>query len=531
MSNKRTQVASVAFSIDGQAIAEHARGLVLCGQWRDGLAMLVEDCGEMTYEIALSILKGEKTLTGNSSTGTFLADVAPDDQTVSSYLGNAQYMFAGLWSVNGKVYQPYARVRSFDEHDLQWSAERFDPSWNSKRSFAVPFDVLRGRVLYYAHDVENDLATIDLGGVSKYMTVHDEDSTFVHPSVRGGYLWRQVSDYPMWIIPHKTCDAALKACHSIEKRLKDIDSPGVDALKFDNDSEVMEIARKGFAEFEVRTLEEFECESVTAPAPEPVVDPEDVKRARYEARIKRQEEADREREIQYKKALDLLRKDIIEAAGEGDENWIRLPICAKTGEYDYANEPSRYLPVPKAPFLNWVYNRSPADRISPGLVPAWTPMSPSGMKMMGDDREHSDWVIGAGLDPALFYEEEEVNMASYRMRHEILSETLNFDIEVFAGSGSCSGKIKHLAPGEVLTSNDEIGVIPTGGMEFDAALRSAVRLKTGIIMLVGGKLCHAAVVGRETDLQLVMWPEASKLRDGERVFISLDNRYVQPTSL
>lgn len=525
------QSRTVSWSITGQYIAEMARGLVLSGQWREALNMLVEDCGEMTHEVALSILRGDKTLIGDSASGISLGDVDPNDQSVSAYLGNFNYMFAGLWKHSGKVYKPYARVHSFDTADLYWAGERYAPWWNAKRSFDVPFCVLTGRVKYYADDSESHLATIDLQGVSRYMTVQDIDHDFVHENIRGGYLWKPVDDYPLWVVPHKKCEDALKHALDNRRQLRAIDCPGIAALRF-VDSVPATVPRTNYTDFEIQTLDEFEQaveESVVAP--EPVADPQESKR------LRRQHQRQREMEEQAKKdaarvvALKKLRQDIIKVNGEGDENWIRLPIHEKIAEYEYEKEPARYLPVPRAPFLNWVYSRSPANRVAPGLVPTWRPLSPMGLKMYGDDPNHTDWVVGAGLDPQEFYKEDAVNAASYRVRQDILSETLKFDCDVFTGSGWLSGKIQHLKPGETVNSSEYIGVIPTGGMEFDAALRSAVKHKTAIIMVVGGKLCHAVTVARETGLKLIMWPKAEFLRDGDLVWLDLDKRTVKATGL
>jgi hypothetical protein len=55
----------------------------------------------------------------------------------------------------------------------------------------------------------------------------------------------------------------------------------------------------------------------------------------------------------------------------------------------------RVVQVPRAPFMHWALSRLPEfprDRL-----PAWAPVSHSGIKMQMDDPHHTDWVLGAGL--------------------------------------------------------------------------------------------------------------------------------------
>lgn len=55
----------------------------------------------------------------------------------------------------------------------------------------------------------------------------------------------------------------------------------------------------------------------------------------------------------------------------------------------------RVIQVPRAPFVHWALSRLPDIRLE--LLPPWTPVSPSGIKMQCDDPFHTDWVLGAGL--------------------------------------------------------------------------------------------------------------------------------------
>ncbi len=54
----------------------------------------------------------------------------------------------------------------------------------------------------------------------------------------------------------------------------------------------------------------------------------------------------------------------------------------------------RVVQVPRAPFMHWALSRVPD--LQPTL-PAWEPVSPSGVKLQNDDPCHTDWVLGAGL--------------------------------------------------------------------------------------------------------------------------------------
>lgn len=481
---KREVVASVAFSISGEFIAEHARGLVLCGpgKWRSALEMLVEDLGGMTTDLALSILRGEKTLVGDSceENGIQLADADPTDPRITSYLHQLNYMFGGMWQYKDHVYRPYARVNTFGHLDFLYASSH-EPDWDSNRTSDVPFEVIVRRPMYYARS-QTDISTVSIEGVGPFYTIVDVDSDRVNDRKYGAVLWERISDYPLWLSPHKKADDALAAFIESGKR------------------------------FEQYEADEPTGDSVTSPA---------VKTKRVPTLDELQAEEE-EREAEYQRALLTLRREIHEATA-GD--WLSIPIH-KHDSFEQ-KEFLYNLQVPRAAFLKWTYDRC---QIKPDNVPTWKTLSPLGMKMMNDDPTHSDWVVGAGLDPRTFYQDDNVNSSTYSMRMDILRDTMNFDVEVFSGEGSVYGHLKFLKPGETLENKDQIGVVPNGSMDYDVALQHAAKIGAAIIMAVGGRVCHAAVVARETGLRLVMWPEVMSLLDNSFVSLNLDERTVHVSS-
>ena len=108
-------------------------------------------------------------------------------------------------------------------------------------------------------------------------------------------------------------------------------------------------------------------------------------------------------------------------------------------------------------------------------------------------------------------------------------EVLGFDAVFLGAIKGCQGAVKKLKAGETLNPG-EVGVIPHAGPEFEAAMRSATKHGSGLICVTGGRLAHLAVVARESNAILVMWPEAEYLMNGQEVVIDPDARQVRVTA-
>lgn len=209
---------------------------------------------------------------------------------------------------------------------------------------------------------------------------------------------------------------------------------------------------------------------------------------------------EREREAAY---IQDLRSKIVEQANETG-GFIELTYHEET------------FNVPKIPFYHWCYKHGTHKNYIFDLLPDWNIISPSGLKMGGDDPVHTDFVIGAGFNPEDFYLNESFKSACYRFMHRAL------DIEVitFAGSGTFEGEIKKVTDDvSVEDCRDQIIVIPHAGVEYFE--HSKVAKLT--ICEVGGPGSHLAINASEYKINLCMIENAMKIFDKTNVIVDLNN--------
>lgn len=213
-----------------------------------------------------------------------------------------------------------------------------------------------------------------------------------------------------------------------------------------------------------------------------------------------------------------IHNEIVSKLGDKESSdWLRMPV------YSGLSNPSSYLYIPRLAFLHWALKNVPAVKL--GIIEDWVPVSKYDLKCKNDDRFHSDWVIGAGLDPATFYDKNnDINISAHKLAMEIVRDMTSFDLLVLSRSSRTKfeGEIAFLKPGQQLEKG-QIGIISHAGVEFDAALRSAARHKTGLICLTGGPLAHVVTVGRELDVPIVMWDKANNLRIYQYLYVNTEN--------
>lgn len=173
------------------------------------------------------------------------------------------------------------------------------------------------------------------------------------------------------------------------------------------------------------------------------------------------------------------------------------------------------LKIPKTPFLHWVtyYLRNHKDQnpFENYELKEWKLCCPKGLKMMGDNPYHTDWVVGAGLNPDTFYDSKEEQIIN-----DFIFHVSNRNMIVLNGTGTISG-IVEMDP-EKVTENS-ILVIPHAGVEyFEAAKKVAV-----VISAVGGPAAHLCLNAKEYNVNLALVRNAmTEFKQGESYQISLD---------
>lgn len=474
----RKHMASIAFSITGAAVTDHVRLQVLSEDWRGAYDLLINDVGGCTHDIAIAILKGEKAFSGDSAdrkNPIRLVDDGPENPKTKRYLDTLDYQNRGLLRFKGKSYRPAWKIDALGQDDFDFAVKKLGRSAVGTEEFT------KARAHYYVASVEKDLL----------ITAPKQPINAVRADLRSQKLdhWLMVwelRDHPSWITPKE--DAAEALAHFIENRIPQSLGACTDVLDMKEDT----IAYAAYLRAGIGLTDEEE------------------------------DERNHLLEAEHLANLVTLREKITSQAGpKGEKGWIRLPV-RRDKSWHLESAPDYYVDVPKLAFIHWALGQH--DPVKLGICEAWDPVCTSGMKMINDDRYHSDWVVGAGFDPERFYQDhEDVSDSSYWLRQELCHELLDFEFTSLSRSTKkqVDGKVRHLKPGDALKEG-EIGIIPVASVDYDAALRSAAQHGTALICEAGGPLAHIAIVGREMDVPVILWPKAMTLFNGSRVYINLE---------
>lgn len=186
----------------------------------------------------------------------------------------------------------------------------------------------------------------------------------------------------------------------------------------------------------------------------------------------------------------------------------------------------RDIIVPRAPFVCWALHRTEQR----DQAPEWDTIAPSGMKMMLDDPNHTDWVLGAGLtlkeayedgvrDPAydvMFkiqeaarsgkkWEPEKSRFAGVTAALKFLEDTIH-SCTTIVDAGVVEGVV-----------GEDVAVFPDSKPERVAEM---VGVRAAIVEK-GGMLAHFAIVSREQGVTVMRHPDACALfKEGARVTIN-----------
>lgn len=162
--------------------------------------------------------------------------------------------------------------------------------------------------------------------------------------------------------------------------------------------------------------------------------------------------------------------------------------------------------IPKAPFMRWSLGRTHGEH----LAPPWKPVSEMHFKLMNDDRNHTDFMVGAGMPFFSSYREQlrkdTLRNALVYASGDIQRQALGFEVTVLSGRGEDSfahGDVVHPQPDEKVPDGSII-VIPHAGPTYTIPALIVARTGGAVISERGGPLSHLAVVGREEGLLLVV---------------------------
>jgi len=164
-----TDATKVYFTITGEFMTDHARDMVLEGNWAGAITLLHESLEGISYDEIFQVLQGTHRLIDRND-----LDIEEDPDS-AEYLERLESMYLGLVRVGQKYYQPYAEVTNYGIQDLRDEVSNVSCS----------------RARHYMDDLRHDLAR-EQGGRA--------------------ILWRLVPPPPSWMsIDTEQWDTALEA--------------------------------------------------------------------------------------------------------------------------------------------------------------------------------------------------------------------------------------------------------------------------------------------------------------------------------
>lgn len=458
-------MAGVSFSISGEYLTSRARDMVLSGSWREALELLRGSLEGLSTDHALSVLKGDAALTGSSREGVLLDDEAADED----YKDDLLDQYGGLARIDGALYRPYRVVADYGPEDHRRALGLRDPSveFISERmqdDARIDRATLAERARHYARN-----GAADHIAMCKVISRAD-------PGIERtlAVAFAPAGDVPVWVHPERTLQGA------VDRRMADLEWDGFsnrygsDDLSKERDPERMaNQAKMNFADmaqtFGNRDMRQALDENLKA-------------------------QSHRSPEV-----FDERRKAILEQNARRGHGMRSVDFGDGIGVRE----------VPEGPLVRWALSRT----LMPDLAPDWDPVCPQGVKMMGDDPVHSDWVVGAGLENADLWDRGMQDRQTDLMR-AVQNEWLGLEVAVLvAGKESATGTIVFAKPDTTCGPGD-VAVIPHAGPQYMDVARSAA----AVIALKGGAMSHLAVNGLEEGFLIVRDPHAKRrFREGQTV--------------
>jgi len=474
--SNRKKVATVCFTISGAFMTKHHRSLVLERRWNFALEALVQSLHGFTYDYAISILKGDKKLIGDTKYDEGL-DLADEDPKVKAeYEERLDFLYKGVLRRDTDYFRPYAVVTNFGPEDMRFTSPRL--MGDLREMSELEWIEQRGR--HYTRNRDSDLifslntANADINSVGRHVV-----------------LFEHVEMPPFWINPTTIPQKAFEQFLGSGKHL---DITGHQECYPDYaKSQQSKIAEEVFV---------GKDEKVKELAKQKVIDV-------WTEQDEKQKEIDAEAEKAFQQTCARVKEQIEEILGDDPANWYDLKVGEKTWK------------IPKPPFDRWCLRGTSGWH----LEPEWENLAPSGMKMYSDSRDHSDVVLGAGVPEDQWYSGISVDGSFedmlWDLRSKVLEEILGFECVVVSGSGYISGDVKHPKPDEAVSEGDII-VIPVGSVEYSIPVLSVG--KTGmVIMERGSNVCHVAKIGREGCVKIIQARHAMRLyQKGTTIHANLD---------
>lgn len=439
-----------SFVVSGEFITEFARTRVLEREWDSAIEILTNLHG-ITMDQIFSILRAQTKLVGDSTTGINI-EPEVDCPEVQDYHEQLRWLYSGVWRHQGSFWEPYAIVTSWGREDMIASV-----------GASIPF--APGGEKAFVH---SSLHYADSG--SDIATVEKTPDHWESPNTKTvDVLWRKLPSFPFLLIPPShTSSEAFALFINTEKM---IEERGYDFRYRQKNNDVFR-AVPTVVDRARSTIDEFERDG--------------WEKAEFFEQQRRQEQ------------LEIYRKQIAEQAGD---KWLEVSYIPDT--YDSDNQPIT-VRIPQAPFENWSLWRGDAANMA---LP-WETVCPQGLKMMGDDPYHTDFMVGAGLAlDAMRDPESPLARAIWDLREKVQQQKFNATCAVLSGTGRTGAlRVVHAKKNQELTA-DDVAIIPNAGPDYIIPAQTA----GAIITERGGEMAHLVSIAREGGLRIVRVVDARKL--------------------
>lgn len=487
---------TATFRINPSFVCNRAREYVLENDVPKALLVLGDSFSGLDLASSYAILKGDSVLVQDGDRIVLRPDASEEAAEHRSTLASN---FAHVIRMKGQWYEPYAVVEDLGENDKN-TFYKVGPAV-AERAFQAQRSVLRGanldrsssdrnlaeaaRPLHYADEPTKDVI------VYLPMGYYNDGRVSLYSEMRRGnpVLFRKCeTPPPAWIEGAKDPleaaqkgleeGAVIRTGHRALYDRSATDDRGQDPFRKERVIPALRSRREAsIAEERSAKNQEAEERRLSAFAPpgdeeEPVVD--------------------------IAKVIEDLRVKIL-AQAERQGGFVEVQLGDRT------------IRAPKAPLERWAL--APLKKDS--LLPEWDAVSPPDFKIQRDNRDHTDWMIAAGVDPFLWHhwgdEAKALRKAGYELMERIQSERMRVAHPILTAGGSVSGRVWTPDRGGMPEVGD-IVVLPNAAPKWLEHVAAALgnRAFAGVIVEEGGAVAHLVNVLREKGVLVVRWPGAIK---------------------
>lgn len=490
----------MSFSVRGADLTTVARDFVLSGEFDKAEHFLVENLEGFTVEQARSVLSGAQRLAGVNSL------VLEEDPDSDSYKEGLRYLYAGR--------------RRFKNHGIAtwWSPVAY---WRWTGKGIVAFN----RDFNTKHDNMMLKPRIGRMGVSEitsrrvrqsYQRVWVENQSAMPREIVEAVPWEaglyeQLEEDPAWghmrsmeevLVFFEPCDApppwllhkalrktpfqsfleAYQARRLLERKWNGEDEAIVIRTPASCQGWGAEEAPRKDPDYVSRAWPVWDGTGATTPQA-PVWEPYDIE-----------------------SALERLAFEV----SEGQMEHARRQILAQANDSGWLDLPwkGQVLKVPKGAFECWALRRTKdRERATP-----WKVMSGKDWKQVGDDPYHTDWMLGAGLEPNLWHRDKTLQDAAYKLHFAIqhpdsapLPDMFRANVLV-ALTQAVVGQVVYPKAGAAWYDGGDrkVIVVPNLSPRYALALEGA----SLVISEAGGRLAHLSQVGMERGIPVLRLEDA-----------------------